>query len=174
MAVDDALAVLLLPGRLEEIALEAHARALLEIPRVVALEPSRLRTPRFMRNSASLRQARRLRFPGRLRLLVLYDPAQYLLARGLLAEYTESELWYLRPDDATLAAARAAAGAGAEELQSFDNLARERAARVLPVTPGDGLDETPLRERLRQLEVINPRAFLPDSGWRRKGSRRSR
>jgi hypothetical protein len=66
------------------------------------------------------------------------------------------------------------AGAGAEELQSFDNLARERAARVLPVTPGDGLDETPLRERLRQLEVINPRAFLPDSGWRRKGSRRSR
>ncbi|HZE05958.1 MAG TPA: hypothetical protein VE127_12075 [Solirubrobacteraceae bacterium] len=174
--MDDSLAVLLLPGKLEEIALlREQARDLLEIPRVVALEPSRMRTPRFMRNSASVRQARRLRFPGRVRLLVLYDPTQYLLARGLLAEYSECELWYIRPDDATLAAARSAmTAADAQELESFDNLARERAVRILPVVPGEGVDETPLRERLRELEVINPRAFVPDEGWRRKGSRRGR
>ena len=46
---DDPLAVLLLPGRLEGLELEAHARDLLSIPRVVALEPSRVRPPRFLR-----------------------------------------------------------------------------------------------------------------------------
>ena len=62
---DEPLAVLLLPGRLEGLELEAHARDLLSIPRVVALEPSRLRPRRLLRDAALLRQGRRLRFPGR-------------------------------------------------------------------------------------------------------------
>ena len=93
----DSLAVLLLPGKLEGIALEAHARDLLSIPRVIALEPSRFRPPRYLRDSISLRQARRLRFPGQPRLLLLYHAAQYPLARALCARYEDLELWYVSP-----------------------------------------------------------------------------
>jgi hypothetical protein len=153
----DSLAVLLLPGKLEGIALEAHARDLLSIPRVIALEPSRVRPPRFLRDAISLRQARRLRLPGEPRLLLLYHSAQYPLARALCARYEDLELWYLspgRPDwpGADQAHAREAA---------LDVLARERARQVLPVTEEGGVDDAPLRERLRELDVINPRAFLP-------------
>ena len=92
---EDSLAVLLLPGKLEGFELEAHARDLLSIPRVIALEPSRFRTPRFLRNAVGMRQARRLPFPGRPRMIVLYHPAQYPLARALLAHDEELELWYV-------------------------------------------------------------------------------
>ena len=153
----DSLAVLLLPGRLEGIALEAHARDLLSIPRVIALEPSRIRPPRFLRDAISLRQARRLRFPGQPRLLLLYHPAQYPLARALCARYEDLELWYLspgRPD-------RPAGDQADAREAALDMLARERARQVLPVTEAGGVDDAPLRERLRELDVINPRAFLP-------------
>ena len=156
----DSLAILLLPGKLEGIALEAHARDLLSIPRVIALEPSRVRPPRYLRDAISLRQARRLRFPGEPRLLLLYHPAQYPLARALCARYEDLELWYLspgrpdRPDPAT------ADQADAREA-ALDVLARERARQVLPVTEAGSVDDAPLRERLRELDVINPRAFLP-------------
>lgn len=153
----DSLAVLLLPGKLEGIALEAHARDLLSIPRVIALEPSRVRPPRFLRDAISLRQARRLRFPGQPRLLLLYHPAQYPLARALCARYQDLELWYLspgRPD-------RPAADQAHAREAAFDVLARERARQVLPVTEEGSVDDAPLRERLRELDVINPRAFLP-------------
>ncbi len=161
---DDALAVLLLPGRLEGLALESHARDLLSIPRVVALEPSRIRPPRFLRDAACQRQARRLRFPGRLRLLVLYHPAQYPLARALCAHYQDAELWYIPPEREALQADEA----HASELLAFDGLARERARQVL-ATSERGVDDGSLRVRLRELGVINPCAFLPGtrSQWRR-------
>jgi hypothetical protein len=54
---DEPLAVLLLPGRLEGFELEAHARDLLSIPRVVALEPPRIRPARALRDAVSVRQA---------------------------------------------------------------------------------------------------------------------
>jgi len=154
----DSLAVLLLPGKLEGIALEAHARDLLSIPRVIALEPSRIRPPRFLRDAISLRQARRLRFPGQPRLLLLYHPAQYPLARALCARYEDLELWYISPGPAALPPADQA---HAREVLALDELARERASQVLPVTEAGGVDDAPLRERLRELDVINPRAFLP-------------
>lgn len=161
----DALAVLLLPGRLEGFALEGHARGLLSIPRVIALEPSSMRTPRFLREVACQRQARRLRFPGWLRLLVLYHPAQYPLARALCAHYQDLELWYIPPGRDTLP--------GADEVQTrellaFDEIARERATAVL-ATSERGVDDASLRVRLRELDVINPRAFLPGtrSQWPR-------
>jgi hypothetical protein len=153
----DSLAVLLLPGKLEGIALEAHARDLLSIPRVIALEPSRVRPPRFLRDAISLRQARRLRFPGQPRLLLLYHPAQYPLARALCARYEDLELWYISP----AAGLPAADQAGAREVLALDELARERARQVLPATGAGAVDDAPLRERLRELDVINPRAFLP-------------
>jgi hypothetical protein len=154
---DDPLAVLLLPGRLEGLALEAHARDLLSIPRVVALEPSRVRPPRFLRDAVSVRQARRLRFPGRPRLLLLYHPAQYPLARALCACHENLELWYISPGRRAL---ETADQAHARELLVFDELARERARQVLTAAEG-GVDAAPLRARLRELDVINPRAFIP-------------
>jgi hypothetical protein len=156
--VDDSLAVLLLPGALEGFELEAHARELLSIPRVIALEPSRVRTPRFLRNPVSLRQARRLRFPGRPRLVVLYHPAQYPLARALLTHYDELELWYIAPG---YEAGRATGGADARELLEFDELARVHARQTLPVTKGAEVRDADLRLRLRELDVINPRVFVP-------------
>jgi hypothetical protein len=152
---EEPLAVLLLPGRLEDIALEAHARDLLSIPRVIALEPPRVRLPRFLRGAGSPRQADRLRFPGRVRLLVLYHPAQYPLARALIARYDGLELWYIPPGREDLEAA------GDRGLLEFDELARERASQVLAVTETGGVDEAALRERLRELGVISPYAFIP-------------
>ncbi len=156
-SADDPLAVLLLPGRLEGLALEAHARDLLSIPRVVALEPSRLRPHRLLRDAALLRQGRRLRFPGRVRLLVLYHPAQYPLARALCASHENPELWYIPPGRGAL---ETTDQAHARELLAFDELARQRARQVLTVTEG-GVDAAPLRARLRELDVISPYAFIP-------------
>ena len=157
--MDEPLAVLLLPSQLEGFALEAHARELLTIPRVIALEPSRVRTPRFMRTSAAVRQASRLRLPGALRLIVLYHPAQYPLARALSAHHVEAELWYLAPDPGSLTGG----GREADELIAFDALARERAAGTLEVIDGGLEAEQSLRLRLRELGVISARAFLPEA-----------
>lgn len=163
----DSLAVLLLPGRLEAIALEAHARDLLSIPRVIALEPSRVRPPRFLRDAISLRQARRLRFPGQPRLLLLYHPAQYPLARALCACYEELELWYISPGPS----ARPAADHAHAREAALDQLARGRARQVLPAAGAGDVDDAPLRERLRELDVINPRAFLPGARAARGSAR---
>ena len=163
--MDDSLAVLLLPGKLEGLVLEGHARDLLSIPRVVALEPSRVRPPRFLQDATSQRQARRLRFPGRLRLLVLYHPAQYPLARALCAHHEDLELWYIPPGREAL---EAADEAHMRELLAFDKLARERARQVLTATEGGGVDDAPLRARLRELDVISPRAFIPGGRPRRR------
>ena len=172
----DSLAILLLPGKLEGIALEAHARDLLSIPRVIALEPSRIRPPRFLRDSISLRQARRLRLPGQPRLLLLYHAAQYPLARALCARYEDLELWYVSPGRQDRPGQPTASQPDPREA-ALDVLARERARQVLPVTEAGVVDDAPLRERLRELDVINPRAFLPgartarDSGRSRPGRR---
>ena len=169
VAAEDSMAILLLPGPLEGFEREDHARSLLSIPRVVALEASRRRAPSWLRNAAPIRQARRLRLPGRLRVVVLYHPAQYPLARALGGQHDESELWYLPPDRA------AVSGRNAEETQELlvaDSLARDRAARTLTETPGGDSYDDPLRLRLRELDVINARAFMPEvrfSRGRRRG-----
>jgi hypothetical protein len=162
---DDVLAVLLLPSRLEDFAREDHARGLLSIPRVIALEPSRMKPPGFLRDAICQRQARRLRFPGRLALLVLYHPAQYPLARALRSHYHDLELWYIPPERESL---HAADEAHTRELEAWDEMARERATQVL-VASEHYVDDAALRTRLRELGVINPRAFLPGtrSQWRR-------
>jgi hypothetical protein len=157
---EDSLGVLLLPSALEGFELEAHARDLLSIPRVIALEPSRFRTPRLMRNAVGVRQARRLAFPGRPRILVLYHPDQYPLARALLSQDEELELWYFPLVDE--------AGLESSELREFDQLAREHASQITPVLAGTEIDDAPLRERMRELDVINPRAFIPAPRSRRQ------
>jgi hypothetical protein len=161
---DEPMALLLLPGPLEEFDREEHARSVLSIPRVVALEASSRRTPSWLRNAVPMRQARRLRLPGVVRLVVLYHPAQYPLARALCARHDGAELWYLPPERSALA------GRNAEETQELlatDSLARDHGTRTLTETPpGDSYDD-PLRVRLRELDVINPRAFIPEARFMR-------
>ena len=161
---EDSLGILLLPGPLEEFEREDHARSLLSIPRVVALEASRRRAPAWLRNAAPMRQARRLRLPGRLRMIVLYHPAQYPLARALGAVHDDAELWYLPPDRAQVS------GRNVEETQELlvsDSLARDRSTRTLTETPGGDSYDDPLRLRLRELDVINARAFMPEARFAR-------
>src|SRR3977135_3502135 len=62
---EESIAVLLLPSKLEGFEREAPARGLLSIPRVIALEPSRFRTPRPLRNAVGIRQAPPPPLPGR-------------------------------------------------------------------------------------------------------------
>lgn len=163
--MEEPLALLLLPARLEGFAHEAHARTLLEIPRVVALEPSKLKPPRFMRDAVSMRLARRLRLPGEPRLVVLYHPAQYPLARAICSQYDEVELWYVAPDRATLAGG----GEDARELQTLDTMARDRARQTLRLDDGAEVGDGPLRLRLRELEIISHRPFVARLPPRRRG-----
>jgi hypothetical protein len=88
-------------------------------------------------------------------LLLLYHPAQYPLARALCACHEDLELWYMPPGRTALETAD-------RELLAFDELARERARQVLTATEG-GVDTAPLRERLRELDVINPHVFVPSA-----------
>jgi hypothetical protein len=145
--------VLLLPGRLEEFRFQDHARELLNIPRVIALEASRHRIPSLLRDAAPLRQARRLRLPGEPRALVLYEPGQYRLARALLARYEQSELWYVRPPDPGTAG----------DLEELDRLAAERATdeRIIDPDIASAQFGSPLRLRFQELGIISSRPFFP-------------
>lgn len=160
------LAVLLLPSRLEQFQFAEHARELLSIPRVVALEPSRHRTPRMLRESAPVRQARRLRFPGRPVVLVLYHPEQYRLARALQARHEGAELWYFpaNPDEFV-----SQGPSRPDELRELEGLARSRATpeRTAAPEPASALAGSPLRRRLQELGVISHRPFLPSGRVRR-------
>ncbi len=154
-AVSEPLAILLLPAKLEEFELAAQARELLAIPRVLALEPGRLRTPRLLRDSAAARGVRRLRLPGNPRVVVLYHPRQYPLARALLARYEEAELWYVRPDPERFGADPR------ERLDEFDLLARERATEARVFTAPDDELRRQLDLRFREVGIISSRPFLP-------------
>jgi hypothetical protein len=107
---DRGLCVLLLPAKLESPApagdagwvTPVHERVedLLGAPGVVAVEPAAVgygatsRLPGVLRERIAAAQARRMALPGHPRILVVFDAAQYPLARALLAEHPEAELWY--------------------------------------------------------------------------------
>src|SRR3954470_18972864 len=98
------LCVLLLPRELEEFILRDQAEDLLTAPGVVAIEPARvpygayLRLPAAVADGLAATQARRLRLPGIPRVIVIFHPLQYPLARGLIAQHPDAELWYWRWD----------------------------------------------------------------------------
>jgi hypothetical protein len=158
--VDEPLGLLLLPSELEQFELEAHARGLLQIPRVVALEPGRVRTPSFIRDAAAMRQAKRLKLPGTPRLLVLYHPVQYPLARALCTRHAQLELWYVRPDPDSL---RDQGGYSREDQLELDQLAAERATRTVAPGTAEVLEAqtASLGDRLRELGIISHRPFVP-------------
>lgn len=153
------LGVLLLPSKLEEFDLAEHARDLLSIPRVVAVEPPRWRRRALLgTDMQALRQVRRLKFPGEPRVVVLYDPRQFHLARVLCARY-EAELWYSRGESLPAVEGEAEE----EDVVMLDQFATELASGT--VTPGAAqdarADNGPLRRRLAELDVINARPFVP-------------
>jgi hypothetical protein len=97
------ICVLLLPRQLESFILRDQAEDLLAAP-VVAVEPARipygayLRLPVSVGDGLAATQARRLRLPGVPRAIVIFHPLQYPLARGLIAQHPDAELWYWRWD----------------------------------------------------------------------------
>jgi hypothetical protein len=136
---DPGIAVLLLPDVLERFVLRAQADDLLRAQGVVGVDPPRLsyaaagRLPDVVGDALASRQARRLvralrRRRGRPRVVVVFDPLQYPLARAVLAEAGEpSELWYWRADRGEPDTAPRA--------EQLDALAARRAARIFTVAP---------------------------------------
>jgi hypothetical protein len=113
-----------------------------------------------MRDVAAVRQAKRLRLPGIPRLLVLYHPLQYPLARALCARYEQSELWYVRPDADSL---RDEPGSARQEQLELDDLAQSRATRIVVSGTTEVLaaQTASLRDRLSELGIISHRPFVP-------------
>ena len=97
---DRALCVLLLPAKLEASPDRERVEDLLGAPGTVAVEPAAIgyratsRLPGLLRERIAAGQARRMALPGHPRAIVVFDAAQYPLARALLAEHPEAELWY--------------------------------------------------------------------------------
>jgi hypothetical protein len=96
------LCLLLLPCELEDFALRAHAEDLLAGPGVVEVDPPRLgrggRMPASLADGLAAGAARRMRLPGFPRVLVIFHPLQYPLARGVIMANEGTELWYWRHD----------------------------------------------------------------------------
>ena len=95
-----------------------RAEDLLGAPGAVAVEPGRGRLRRARPAVATVRPGAPAGAPGHPRAIVVFDAAQYPLARALLAEHPEAELWYGGTGGGDLheaAAARAALRFGGEE-----------------------------------------------------------
>ena len=98
------LCVLLLPRELEQFILRDQAEDLLTAPGVVAIEPARvpygayLRVPAPVADGLAATQARRLKLRGRPAAVVIFHPLQYPMARALISENPDCELWYWRWD----------------------------------------------------------------------------
>jgi hypothetical protein len=94
------LGVLLLPEPLERFSLRAQASDLLQAPGVLAVEPARvsyeayLRLPLGVGDGMAAIQAKRLKLPGVPRFVLIFGALQYPLARSLISEYPDCELWY--------------------------------------------------------------------------------
>jgi hypothetical protein len=129
------LAVLLLPARRERSPQRERIEALLQAPGAVAVEPAKIgygatgRAPGLLREGIAAGQARRMRLPGQPRAIVVFDARQYPLARALLAEHPEAELWY-----------------SGEEGGDLHEAARSRAALRFA-----GASDAPVREQNRAL-----------------------
>jgi hypothetical protein len=138
---DRLLCVLLFGDKLERIEERERAEALLRSPGVVAIEPPALgyqattRMGMALRDRIALGQARRLQLPGHARAIVAFEPAQYPLARALLSEHPEAELWY--------------GGSGTGDLHE--------AAAARAAFRFSGLDGTPLYERMEALGIESGR-----------------
>lgn len=140
--------LLLLPGTLEQLPFRSRGEDLLRSPAVAAVEPGRV-GPRSSEMLAVM-QARRLskRLPGIPAVAVILDPAQYPLARALIARHRDCELWYGSPPAADIAG---------QELRDLHDLAVQRATlRFDPAPPGQDQGAHQANEALwDRLEELN-------------------
>jgi len=103
--------LLLLPRALDGFILEDQARDLLRAPGVMAIGPPRMRygtlvrLPNIARDALARALAQRMlhALDGELRAVVIFHPVQWPVARALLAESAQAELWYGRWDRYELA-----------------------------------------------------------------------
>ncbi|ADB48528.1 hypothetical protein [Conexibacter woesei] len=144
---DAPLALLLLPVPLERFTHAEHARDLLRAPRVLALEPPPLSWSRIGRLPGSLafgigvRQAKRVRLPGPVRVVIVYEALQLPLAQGLQLRFEGAQLWR----------AEVVAEATAQASLAFDP---DDAAGLGDAAGVDAFDRNaPLWERLELLGV---------------------
>lgn len=145
------VAVLLLPEPLEQFALRERAEDLLTAPGVVAVDPARIsyralaRVPEALMAGVTAGQVRRMRFPGFPRVVVVFHPLQYPLARALLSAHPDAELWYAEwspEDDPSLS------GRFAGRVSDLDAMAAMRARLRFDARP-EGT--APAHERNREL-----------------------
>ena len=151
---DDRLVVLLLPERLEDFAWRPVAEDLLQAPGVVAVDPPRTsyrrlaRIPDAFGVSIASKQARRLRkrLPGHAAAVVIFHPGQYPLARALLIQLPECELWYGRIGRAEYRGA----AQDRERLEELHVMAAERATLTFAhdddARPRGGRGRPPVRD----------------------------
>jgi hypothetical protein len=144
------LCVLLLPQRLEEIEHRDRLDDLLTGPGVVAVDPARVsyralsRLPEAVHAGVAAGQARRLGLPGVPRAIALFDGLQYPLARSLLSDHPDCELWLADPVEVASDVSPRLAGKTAD----FVSMAELRAELRFP-WPGDPAE--PARARNRPL-----------------------
>jgi hypothetical protein len=145
------LCVLLLPHPLEAMPDRERLDDLLGGPGVVAVDPARIsyralgRLPEAVHAGLSAGQARRLGLPGRPRAIALLGALQYPLARSLLAEHPDAELWLADPLEA-------APGDAAPRLRTrIDDLAGMAAGRAGLRFPWPGDRDVPARRRNGEL-----------------------
>jgi glycosyltransferase involved in cell wall biosynthesis len=147
------LCVLLLPRELEQFILRDQAEDLLTAPGVVAVEPARipygayLRLPAPVADGLAATQARRLRLQGRPAAVVIFHPLQYPMARALISDHPDCELWYWRWDRYEVA--YDASPRRRARLEELHEQAMHRAA--LTVVVSDALGE---REREAGHETV--------------------
>jgi hypothetical protein len=97
------IAVLLLPEVLEAFALRERAEDLLRAPGVVAVDPARVsyrtlaRLPEPVVSGLAAGQVRRMSFPGIPRVVVIFHPLQYAVARAIIGHHPDARLWYGDP-----------------------------------------------------------------------------
>jgi hypothetical protein len=99
-AEEQPLGVMLLPQPLEEFWLRERAEDLLTAPAVFAADPARIsyralgRLPDTLMTGLAAGQARRMRFPGVPRAILVFHPLQYPLARAMIVDSPDAQLWY--------------------------------------------------------------------------------
>src|SRR6476620_8354094 len=146
------IGVLLLPRTLEQFILRDQAEDLLTAPGMFAIEPARvsygaqLRLPASVGDGLAATQARRLKLPGVPRVIVIFHPLQYPLARGLIAQHPDAELWYWQWD--RFEAAYDATPRQRDRLQDLHVAASLRASVNIVVTDALG-------------ELVDPEAVEP-------------
>ena len=119
---------------------------------MVAVEPARmsygayLRLPVTVGDGLAATQARRMKLPGMPRVIVIFHPLQYPLARGLIAQHPDAELWYWQWD--RFEAAYDATPRQRERLQDLHVAASLRASVNIVVTDALG-------------ELVDPEAGAP-------------